>query len=595
MEARTKVRLRSLEPYRYLFPRAQGIDKTIKRSASVSDTVQTVPKIAKQCSWQVEQFVNHELRGLSTYDACSKLWHFVKYHIAYEKDESGIEQVRSPRRLIHDKKGDCDCYTTFIDSCLYVLKIPFINRITKYGKNFFQHIYPIVPTGNGKYITMDCVVGRFNYEEPYTEKKDYTMDLQILDGIDDAEKPLIGMDAQDLFGAQNELDDLGRLFHRTPAQKARARQRRKNFGKKLFKAINKINKFNPATILLRAGLLISMKENLMRVATTLRWAYATPEFAKSRGMDMSKYAKLKSVLAKLEKIFYGAGGSPENLKKAILNGRGNRHHEVSGPGDYTQYTPAELLGEIFDDEFGTSVNGPNGLGELGIVTAAAVAAATGAVGTLAALLKSIGNLFPKKNGNASNNTSADNGDGGGGDDSDGGDSGGDDSSAPSTSDPDSQTLPDEQTDPPSDPGVEPDPSQGDSSEEAISSEQDSGTDNLPAPTDEKTEVAPAEDGNTNNTDPSDSAPSSDQGTEGLLSGVGIKAFYENNKKWIWPVGIGVAAVGAILLYNHFSNDESENSRPKHRSLNGLKRKKHKKRKGGKGGGYQGKKSMIALM
>ena len=537
--------------------------------------------------------------GLSRYDACKKLWDFVKYHIEYEKDESGIEQIRSPRRLIHDAKGDCDCFTTFIDSCLYVLKIPFINRITKYGKNYFQHIYPIVPTGNGKYITMDCVVGKFNYEEPFTEKKDYTMDLQILDGIDDAEAPLVGIDAQDLFGAQNELAELGRLFKkRTPEQKARARQRRRNFGKKLFKVVNLINKINPATVLLRAGLLISMKENLMRVASSLRWAYATPEFAKSKGIDMSKYAKLKKILAKLEKIFYGAGGQPENLKKAILNGRGNRHHEISGPGDYTQYSPSELLGEIYDDEFVNGMNGSPGLGELGIVTATAVAAATSAVATIAALVKSVGNLFPKKQGANSGSSSDSTGDDSGGGDGGGSDSGDSDNSSSdastsSQSDPDSQTIPDEHTDPPSDPGAEPDPSQAESSDEASASGQDSSSDNLPTPADENRAVAPAEEANAS-ADPGDNGSNSDQGTDGI-TGVGLKAFYDNNKKWIWPVGISLVGLGAYLLYNHFSEDEPERSKPKQRSLNGLKRKKHKKGKGGRGGGSGDKKTMIALM
>ncbi|OED38578.1 hypothetical protein AB832_04515 [Flavobacteriaceae bacterium (ex Bugula neritina AB1)] len=45
-------------------------------------------------------------------------------------------------------------------------------RITKYGgKQHFQHVYPIVPTKNG-HITLDCVTDRFNYEVPYSEKRD---------------------------------------------------------------------------------------------------------------------------------------------------------------------------------------------------------------------------------------------------------------------------------------------------------------------------------------------------------------------------------------------------------------------------------------
>ena len=43
---------------------------------------------------------------------------------------------------------------------------------------------------------------------------------------------------------------------------------------------------------------------------------------------MSKFGKLKNILYKIEQIFYTAGGKPENLKKAILSGRGNKNKEV---------------------------------------------------------------------------------------------------------------------------------------------------------------------------------------------------------------------------------------------------------------------------
>jgi hypothetical protein len=151
MEARTQVKLKSLDPYRHLFPAAKVVDQTIKMGATVSDTVDFIPMIAHKTQWQVKDFVEKELRGLSVYSACEKLWHFVKYHIRYKKDKRGLEQVRSPRRLIHDGVGDCDCFTTFIDSCLTALGVKgIINRITKYdGKDYFQHIYPIVSLGNG--------------------------------------------------------------------------------------------------------------------------------------------------------------------------------------------------------------------------------------------------------------------------------------------------------------------------------------------------------------------------------------------------------------------------------------------------------------
>ena len=78
MESTTVIKLQSLEPYRHLFPKALAIDSTIKKGAGVSDTVAFIPKVVAKCRWQVEKYVDAELRGLSNYEACEKLWHFVK-------------------------------------------------------------------------------------------------------------------------------------------------------------------------------------------------------------------------------------------------------------------------------------------------------------------------------------------------------------------------------------------------------------------------------------------------------------------------------------------------------------------------------------
>ena len=53
---------------------------------------------------------------------------------------------------------------------------------------------------------MDFVVHAFNYEEPYTEKKDYKMDLQYLDGI--GEVGATTRPNANLYGEENLLGEL---------------------------------------------------------------------------------------------------------------------------------------------------------------------------------------------------------------------------------------------------------------------------------------------------------------------------------------------------------------------------------------------------
>jgi hypothetical protein len=616
MESTTLIKLKSLEPYRHLFPKALATDTTIKKGAGVSDTVAFIPMVVKKCRWQVEAYVNLELQGLNTFDACEKLWHFVKQHIAYEKDERGIEQVRSPRRLIHDAKGDCDCFTTFIDTCLSVLNIPTINRITKYKENFFQHIYPIVPIGNGNYITMDCVVDNFNYEEPYTEKKDYNMDLQFLDGIDD-EKLNSNVDAQDLFGWEDEIGDLGKgkLFSKKASTSAMpqgnqgGQSKKKGFQK--FKTIakrtlNVANKANPATALLRAGILASMKLNIMKVPQRLKWAYLSEQEAQQKGADMSKFDRLKKVLYKIEQIFYTAGGKPENLKKAILTGRGNRNKEVNGLGylqDYesnvsgmSEYTNlSTLLGtHLYHDEFVSGLEGTEGLGSA-VATSAAIASATTVMGTIAALLKSIGNLFPNKKAHndfkdAETNPS---------------ENGSESSTQSASQNEDTTTNTNENSSNENKATTTANQNRNENTSETSNSSTSTTTNDstnnstnsnnsVPA-TNASNEVTTGNETENNAAARSASKENTTTETSNDTKKGGFKEFWEKNKKWMKPVGIGLGTA-TILYLGYRALKKEKGTAPAKKpqaSLNGISRKKKKTK--GKSSQHKNKKQNIALM
>lgn len=575
MEALTQVKLRSLAPYRHLFPPVQGIDQTVMMGASVYDTVDLIPKVVKKCRWQVKAFVDQELRGLPLHDACKKLWHFVKYHIEYKKDKRGSEQVRTPRRLIHDAKGDCDCYTTFICACLDVLGVKgVINRITKYEEDRFQHIYPVVPLGNGELIVMDCVVPAFNYEEPYSEKRDYTMELQVLDGIDHRHS----VDAQDLF----DEDDLGALSLKnigagiknaaqnvvktvqTAAQNVAQTTQKvaTNVAQNVQQAVkdpkiilNAVNKINPAVALLRVGFLGSMKLNLMNVAEKIRWAYLPKHQAEAKGIDPAKYDQLVRVKNKAEEIFYGAGGNKENLREAILTGKGNHDKQVAGLGMTRNNSLSEILGPLYYEEYGRDVQGVDGLGEP--VTAAAIAAAASAVGALAILIKNIGDVFKKKQAEAAatpvplvlepvqqvSMVAPTSGDGG-------------------------VTIPE---------GFSFEmPMENGSSSQSQSSSTSSGNTSAAKPMN-----------TTQNSGSGSNLPaplSNTTNTEGT--------FWEKNKTWIKPVGIGTVVVGAIVGGILYVKDRNKKANA---ALAGIGRHKKSKGKKSKRKHHHGKKTVMDLM
>ncbi len=359
MEARRKRIISSGAEYDHLFARATLKDVTVKKGATVADTVKFIPKVVKMKRWQTKAYTDKELRGLSVKDACEKLWHFIYNHIAYKKDEEGLEQIRSPARAWHDRfRGvDCDCYTTFISTVLANLGIPHILRIAKYSEDYFQHIYPVVPMPDGSYITIDCVVNEFNYEEPYTEIKDTKMDLQLLDGIEDPNDKAENLsDVEEVYGIEeDELGQLGwslkKTFKKVAGKVSKvASQGTKFVGKKVIaagakkianagvkagkyladkggKGIHLLNRINPGTLLLRSGLLAAMKLNMFNVGGNLRLSYLNKDEANKRGLNSGKLSSLTNIRKKVESIFYAAGGKDSELKSAILKGKGNQGND----------------------------------------------------------------------------------------------------------------------------------------------------------------------------------------------------------------------------------------------------------------------------
>ena len=438
-----------------MFPKALGNNISIKGEAEVEDTLKLMERKLPEASREVSK-IARRLKGNDIYKTCSNLWHFLYEHVQYKPDTLGVEQVRSPKRTWADRESgvDCDCYSMFVGAVLASLRIPFVWRITKYPKvppevPRWQHIYPIVPYDwndwdagdDSTYITVDVVKDGFDEEEPYLERKDFKMRLEYLEGLDEDEinTHFEGVDGSDLAAYDDE--DLGNIFkkigkgiknaaksvqktvqhHQRNLQKIAAHQQRniskiaqhqarnisgkaKQFAKFADKvggaAIRAVNRFaNPATILLRNGFLLAMKENMFNVAGRLKFAYLSDAEARKRGMNMSALASLRNVKDKAETIYWQAGGLKVNLKKAILTGNGNKGRDVPMSG-------LEGLGNIYADQDEYNIihgNGVNGLGE--IASASALAAASSVVGTLAAVISKIKGLFPGKKDEETNNNS----------------------------------------------------------------------------------------------------------------------------------------------------------------------------------------------
>ncbi len=683
---RENVKVRPGYEFDHYFPRATLITITKKKGATVADTLKLIPAVIRETAFHTRKFAHEVIKADSVVETCRNVWDFVYNHIAYKKDEDGKEQVRSPARTWHDRHNvdpqtgepmgvDCDCMSLFIVSVLYNLNLPakIVFRITKYTKSYFEHIYPVVILPNGREIVIDCVLHQFNQEEPYTEKQDTPMDLEYLNGVTNSTMNKLS-DAPDLMGIMDEreaLSALGKIFKKksgggapakkgifkkkvsstpAPAKKGifkkkaagggpkkplfkkktaeQKKERKAKVKKFIGKGLHVTNRINPVTVALRNGVLAGMKLNFLKIAENLRWAYLTPEQAQAKGADMGRYQKLKGVREKLEKIFHGAGGKPENLKKSILTGRGNRDKAVpmNGLGSIPENVDGlheemplnQLLGqEIYYSENVQGMEGLDGfeglegfgeLGDLGAATAASVAAASTVLTTIAGLIKSIGSLFPnkdkatgkgaagskkvarkaKKGGGDSGNSALTNEEGGG----DTGESGGSEEGGEAEG------------------SGDPNGDEGSGAEDSGSGEPSAGEESAGAEESSGGEAGDESESGTNGNTNSSPAAKDSGDTSGSLKATTLakaKTFWENNKKWIKPTGYVAGALGLILLVHRLfkgrsakpslglqgiSAKKKRRAKPKKNLLSGIKSKK-----GGKqhAKGHQSKRKMIALL
>ncbi|RDC65058.1 hypothetical protein [Adhaeribacter pallidiroseus] len=165
----------------------QNTNPIINQSGDVFDTILEIENIV-QSTLADTAAIARTLAKTKLEDTLENVWNFVYQHIQYKLDETGVEQLRRPLRTWKDRKNgvDCDCYSIFICSILSNLRINHTLRMAKYnGKDYFQHIYVIVPQPNGGYYTLDCVVDAFDYEVPFSQKHDKKMmPIQYLNGLD---------------------------------------------------------------------------------------------------------------------------------------------------------------------------------------------------------------------------------------------------------------------------------------------------------------------------------------------------------------------------------------------------------------------------
>lgn len=229
MQASSKRNIREGAEYFKHFPgnSLRNKDTTMHDMGSVFDTISAMEKVVK-LSLDDTKSIAPELQGKDLKDTCNKVWDWCYNHFQYNLDTPGVEELRTPARSWENRgykagKGegiDCDDFSILVSSILTHLQIGHSFRMAKYnGKNYFQHIYVVVPSKKGAnmnyggdYYTIDPVVDRFNYEVKFSEKHDRVMmPIRMLAGLGDlGNMPIMMLSGiENSYSYGNEFSGIG--------------------------------------------------------------------------------------------------------------------------------------------------------------------------------------------------------------------------------------------------------------------------------------------------------------------------------------------------------------------------------------------------
>ena len=113
------------------------------------------------------------LRGASERETCKNIFDYLVENVEYKEDKGG-QYIKTPARLLSDKKGDCKSFSIFVASCLRNLNIPAVFRYVSFSNlPDPTHVYVVTKSG----IIIDAVerwAGEpiFDYASNYKSKID---------------------------------------------------------------------------------------------------------------------------------------------------------------------------------------------------------------------------------------------------------------------------------------------------------------------------------------------------------------------------------------------------------------------------------------
>jgi hypothetical protein len=157
------------------------------------------------------------LKGSTPEETCNNIWNFLKKQIKYVKDPDGYQYIKTPKRFLKEKTGDCKSYSLFSAGILKNIypKSEVFLRYSGYSDNKIpSHVYTILKLNNKSYIC-DGVYNKPLKEKQYKHKEDYKMKIYTLSGIDEENQNVEGWFKDLVKGAKKVVQNVGKGIEKT--------------------------------------------------------------------------------------------------------------------------------------------------------------------------------------------------------------------------------------------------------------------------------------------------------------------------------------------------------------------------------------------
>jgi hypothetical protein len=151
-----------------------GANKTIvSKEGDTKDIIAFIMKADKMAAPYTRDFAQSIPEGTIN-ETCKWIWKWVRSHIDYVEDPSGVQYIQLPGQLYMTRKGDCKSMTLFTASVIYNLygDIYCYRFISQDRRADLHHVYLVVFDENGEEIILDCVEDEYGVEVPHEKQKD---------------------------------------------------------------------------------------------------------------------------------------------------------------------------------------------------------------------------------------------------------------------------------------------------------------------------------------------------------------------------------------------------------------------------------------